>query len=74
MAIVANVCIQFFQGLVPLGLAFAGGAMFHVSIFELLLESVEDMGGWRPALVVVFLSAEAMFGLQHWCESILQVR
>jgi len=51
--------VDAFQGLLPLGLAFAAGAMIYVCLHELLNEAVEQLG-WSTALATTSISFGAM--------------
>eukprot|EP00440_Ansanella_granifera_P033767 gb/GFBE01036636.1/.p1 GENE.gb/GFBE01036636.1/~~gb/GFBE01036636.1/.p1 ORF type:complete len:730 (+),score=139.31 gb/GFBE01036636.1/:1-2190(+) len=50
LALAAFLFVEVFQCLLPLGLAFAAGAMVYVCLHELLAESVEQLGLARAAL------------------------
>lgn len=55
LALVAYLFVDVFRGLLPLGLAFAAGAMIYVCLHELLWESAEGLG-WIKAMLVSTLS------------------
>ncbi|CAE7583877.1 unnamed protein product [Symbiodinium microadriaticum] len=50
LALAAFLFVEVFQWLLPLGLAFAAGAMVYVSLHELLVESVEQLGVTKATL------------------------
>jgi len=59
LAVAAFLFVDAFRWLLPLGLAFAAGAMVYVCFHELLHEAAEQMG-WRRALLVAAVSFAAM--------------
>lgn len=59
LALASFLFVDAFQGLLPLGLAFAAGAMIYVCLHELLNEAAEQLG-WRTALVTTSISFAAM--------------
>ncbi|CAJ1336271.1 unnamed protein product [Effrenium voratum] len=67
-----SVSAAVFQGLLPLGLAFAAGAMVYVCLHELLVESVEQLGVTK-ATVASTLSFLTMSGCIFALQSITGV-
>eukprot|EP00933_Yihiella_yeosuensis_P016190 TRINITY_DN13923_c0_g1_i2.p1 TRINITY_DN13923_c0_g1~~TRINITY_DN13923_c0_g1_i2.p1 ORF type:complete len:383 (-),score=65.18 TRINITY_DN13923_c0_g1_i2:148-1296(-) len=67
LALAAFLFVEVFQQLLPLGLAFAAGAMVYVCLHELLTESVEQLGmakaGMASILSFVVMSM-CIYGLQ----------
>lgn len=59
LAVAAFLFVDTFQWLLPLGLAFAAGAMVYVCLHELLCESAEHLG-WSRALLVTVMAAIVM--------------
>jgi zinc transporter ZupT len=59
LAVVAFLFVESFGFLLPLGLAFAAGAMVYVCFHELLLEAAQNLG-WTHMLVVTATSHLAM--------------
>mmetsp|Transcript_47922 Transcript_47922/g.77778 ORF Transcript_47922/g.77778 Transcript_47922/m.77778 type:complete len:740 (-) Transcript_47922:48-2267(-) len=53
LALAAFLFVEVFQSLLPLGLAFAAGAMVYVCLHELLAESVEQLGWVRASMASV---------------------
>jgi len=59
LALASFLFVDAFQWLVPIGLAFAAGAMVYVCLHELLAEASEQLG-WSRALVVTLISFAGM--------------
>ncbi|CAJ1374671.1 unnamed protein product [Effrenium voratum] len=72
LALAAFLFVEVFQGLLPLGLAFAAGAMVYVCLHELLVESVEQLGVTK-ATVASTLSFLTMSGCIFALQSITGV-
>jgi len=64
MAFVAFLFVDAFQWLLPFGLSFAAGAMVYVSLHELLVDAVRQLGRTR-AFVVGAVSFVAMLAVQR---------
>jgi zinc transporter ZupT len=67
MAIAAFQFVEVFQSVLPIGLAFAAGAMVYVSGADLLHESGEHLGR-KTTLISTSLSFVAMYALQSVIE------
>eukprot|EP00747_Dinoflagellata_sp_TGD_P044118 gnl/TRDRNA2_/TRDRNA2_143077_c0_seq1.p1 gnl/TRDRNA2_/TRDRNA2_143077_c0~~gnl/TRDRNA2_/TRDRNA2_143077_c0_seq1.p1 ORF type:complete len:645 (+),score=107.57 gnl/TRDRNA2_/TRDRNA2_143077_c0_seq1:53-1987(+) len=63
MAVAAFRFVETFQSLLPIGLAFAAGAMVYVSVCDLLTEALEALGG-RRVLGFTTASFTLMFMVQ----------
>jgi len=68
LAVAAFVFVEMFGWLLPLGLAFAAGAMIYVSLHELLLEAVVVLSRWQVFSILVSAFG-AMYALQCWLQS-----
>lgn len=69
-AIPAFLFVERFSFLLPIGLGFAAGAMVYVAIFELLSDSVEDLGLTLTGCVGL-ASCFLMLSMQHGLKYIL---
>lgn len=67
LALAAFLFVEVFQSLLPIGLAFAAGAMVYVCLHELLAESVEQLGMTKAAL-----ASAVSFGVMSICIYLLQ--
>ena len=64
MAVPAFMFVEHFMPLLPVGLGFAGGAMFFVAVCELLVEAAEETGN-KTAGLVAAASFVAMIIVQN---------
>merc|ERR1719281_1019936 len=63
MAVAAFQCVETFQSVLPIGLAFAAGAMVYVSGADLLHEAGEHLGK-KTTVISTSLSFSLMYALQ----------
>lgn len=68
LAVVAFSFVDSFYWLLPLGLAFAAGAMVYVSVHELLMEAASQLG-WAKTTAATGLSFISMCGVIVWLEA-----
>jgi len=64
MAIPAFLFVEHFVPVLPVGLGFAGGAMFYVAVFELWEEAVEAVKDKRMVGLVAAIAASVMLWTQ----------
>ena len=69
-AIPAFLFVEKFSKFLPIGLGFASGAMSYVAIFELLSESLEDLGLLSTACISL-VACMTMMAAQHGLKFIL---
>eukprot|EP00929_Paragymnodinium_shiwhaense_P112909 TRINITY_DN81179_c0_g1_i1.p1 TRINITY_DN81179_c0_g1~~TRINITY_DN81179_c0_g1_i1.p1 ORF type:complete len:738 (-),score=120.47 TRINITY_DN81179_c0_g1_i1:9-2222(-) len=67
MALIAFLFVDAFTWLLPLGLAFAAGAMIYVCLHELFTEAAEAMG-WPTAIGATSVSFVAMMAAQYFLQ------
>lgn len=72
MAVVAFRFVETFEHLLPIGLAFAAGAMIYVSFADLLAEALEALGRLRVGVFTV-LSFGIMLIVQTRLEAATRV-
>jgi len=72
LALAAFLFVDAFKFLLPLGLAFAAGAMVYVCFSELLKEAAEQLG-WRCATLVLLASFTIMTGIQYALQAITEL-
>jgi zinc transporter ZupT len=65
MAVPAFIFVEHFIPFLPIGLGFAGGAMFYVAAFELWDEAIEEVKEWRTVAATALGSAAVMFWFQN---------